>query len=331
MPRQKLKIGVIGIGRIAGAHIAAALDLADETELVAFSSRNLGHAREAAERSGVETVYADYHELITDPGVEAVIICLPQDLHHDVCMAAAGAGKHMLVEKPMTLTAAESEEVVEAARSSGVTLMVGQSRRFPAAVQELVRRLPSLGEIVRIHILFLVPFRTPPTEWWRSSERAGGLVIMLQGSHSLDSAIWWLGTTPSQVFATASRRNPAWEGEDEADIVCTFANGAVATIHLSLNTDPPLHEAVIVGESGHLRLVEEPLGRPFGFRYRLEHNGETVFEEPVSRLYVTQLREFCDSIREGRQPLAAGREILPLMRTLEAARLSAREGRPVAL
>ena len=327
---KKLKLGVIGIGRIAHAHIAAACELAGETKLVAFSSRNLAKAREAAERYGVKTLYGDYQALLSDPEVEAVVICLPQDLHHRACLAAAAAGKHILVEKPMTLTAAEAEEVVEAARSGGVGLMVGQSRRFPAAVQELVRRLPSIGKIVRLHILFLVSFPAPPAEWWRSSERAGGLVIMLQGSHALDSALWWLGAAPSSVFATASRRNPAWEGEDEADILCSFSDGAVASVHLSLGTTPPLHESLVVGERGHLRLIEEPLGTPFGFRYRLEHDGETVFEEPVSQLYVDQLREFSASIREGRPALAAGEEILPLMRTLEAVRRSAREGRPVA-
>lgn len=331
MVRPRLKIGVIGIGRIAQAHVDAALDLAEHVELAALSSRNLERARDVAGRAGVQKLYTDYRDLLADQGVEAVIVCLPQDLHHEACVAAARANKHILVEKPMTLTAEEAEEAVEISRARGVVLMVGQSRRFPEAVQELVRRLPSLGEIFRIHILFLVSFREPPTEWWRSAQRAGGLVIMLQGSHSLDSAIWWLGQAPSRVFAAASRRNPAWEGEDEADMVCTFPGGAVATVHLSLGTEPPLHEAFVFGENGHLRLIERPLGRPFAFAYRLEHNGDTVFEEPVSRLYVNQLREFCEAIKEGRPPLAAGEEIVPVMRTLDAARASLRSGRPESL
>ena len=326
-----LRLGVIGIGRIARAHIEAALAMPDLVRLTAFCSRDPEAARAAATAAGVGQVYGDYRALLADDGIDAVIACVPQDLHEDVGIAAARAGKHVLMEKPLTRTAGEAERLVEAARSAGVTLMSAQSRRFPAAVQELVRRLPELGTLFRVHILFLVPFRKPPTRWWRSADRAGGLVILLQGSHSLDSALWWLGETPSRVYATTSRRNPAWEGEDEADILCSFPSGATASVHLSLSTAPPYHEAVVVGERGVLRLVERPTGQPFGFAYTLERDGDVVFSEPLSQLYQTQLREFAVAVVEGRAPLAAGDCVVPLMRTLDAVRQSARTGVPVAL
>jgi predicted dehydrogenase len=257
---------------------------------------------------------------------------VPNDLHASVVVDAAAAGKHVLVEKPMALDAASAERMAAAAEASGVTLMVGQSRRFPDAVRELVRRLPGVGEIFRIHIAFLVSFPKPPTEWWRSEQRAGGLVILLQGSHSLDSVCWWLARSPSKVFATASRRNPAWEGEDEADILCMFRGGVAASVHLSLSTDPPVHEALVVGTKGNLRLVERPGDAPFAFAYRLELNGRVLMDGPQSpSMYTHQLREFAEAIRDKRPPLASGREILPLMRVLNAARTSARTGQPVSL
>ena len=326
-----LRLGVIGIGRIARAHIDAALDMPDLVRLTAFCSRDPEAAEAAATTVGVGRIYGDYHALLADDAVDAVIACVPQDLHEDVGLAAARAGKHVLMEKPLARTAGEAERLVEAARSAGITLMSAQSRRFPASVQELVRRLPHLGTLFRVHILFLVPFREPPTQWWRSADRAGGLVILLQGSHSLDSALWWLNETPSRVFAMTSRRNPAWEGEDEADILCTFPSGAAASVHLSLSTAPPYHEAVVVGEGGVLRLVEQPTGQPFGFAYTLEHDGGVVFSEPQSQLYQNQLREFAIAVAEGRPPLAAGEDLVPLMRTLDAVRQSARTGLPVAL
>jgi len=330
MTGDRLRIGIIGVGRIAHAHIDAAARLADTVQLTALCSRRAESMREPAARAGVERLYTDYREMLADPMVEGVIVCLPQDLHHEVCLAAAAAGRHVLVEKPMALTAGEAAAVAAAARAGGVTLMVAQSRRFPKAVRELVRRLPEIGDILRIHVLFLVRFREPPAAWWCSAARAGGLVILLQGSHSLDSVVWWAGRMPETVFACASRRNPAWEGEDEADILCRFDDGAVASVHLSLSTDPPLHEAVVVGERGHLRLVERPLGPPFRFAYTLECNGKPVFSEPDSEAYTDQLAEFAAAIRAGRPPLASGAEIVPLMRVLDAARASAASGRPVA-
>lgn len=330
--RTPLTLGLIGCGRIAQAHLAAAARLSGLVRLAGVVDPVPGRAEDAARRYGIPLVAQDYRRVLVDPAVEAVIITVPNDLHAAVVAEAAAAGKHVLVEKPMALDAVSAREMVAAAEAAGVALMVGQSRRFPSAVRELVRRLPDLGEIFRIHIAFLVSFPQPPTDWWRSEQRAGGLVFLLQGSHSLDSVCWWLGRLPSCVYATARRRNPAWEGEDEADILCAFPGGVSASVHLSLSTDPPVHEALVVGTRGNLRLIERPGGAPFEFTYRLELNGRILLDGPQSpSMYTHQLREFAEAIREKRSPLASGEEILPLMRVLDAARASARTGQPVSL
>ncbi|MBI2113657.1 MAG: Gfo/Idh/MocA family oxidoreductase [candidate division NC10 bacterium] len=323
--RVPLALGLIGCGRIAQAHLAAAAHLSGQVRLAGVADPVPGRADDAARRYSIPLATEDYRRLLEDPAVEAVIVTVPNDLHAAVVGDAAAAGKHVLVEKPMALDAVSAREMVAAAEVAGVALMVGQSRRFPSAVLELVRRLPDLGEIFRIHIAFLVSFPQPPTDWWRSEQRAGGLVILLQGSHSLDSVCWW-------VYATATRRNPAWEGEDEADILCAFPGGVSASVHLSLSTDPPVHEALVVGTRGNLRLIERPGGAPFEFTYRLELNGRILLDGPQSpSMYTHQLREFAEAIREKRSPLASGEEILPLMRVLDAARASARTGLPVSL
>jgi predicted dehydrogenase len=327
-----LGLGLIGSGRIAQAHLAAARHLTDLVRLAGVADPAPGRAEDAARQYRVPVAALDYRRLLEDPAIQAVVVTVPNDLHVTVVTEAAKAGKHVLVEKPMALDAVSAEKMVSAAGANGVTLMVGQSRRFPDAVQELVRRLPDVGEVFRIHITFLVCFPQPPTDWWRSERRAGGLVILLQGSHSLDSVCWWLGRLPRTVYATAARRNPAWEGEDEADILCTFSSGAVASVHLSLSTDPPVHEALVIGTKGNFRLVERPGGAPFEFSYRLELNGRVLNDGPQSpSMYTHQLREFAEAIRDKRPPLASGREILPLMRLLDAARASAHTGQPVSL
>ncbi len=329
---EPLGLGFIGSGRIAQAHLAAASRLSDRVRVVAIAGRRRDRAETAARQYGIPAVLGDHRALLMDRNVEAVVITTPNDSHAAIACEAAKAGKHVLVEKPMALDAASAETMVRAAENGGVTLMVAQSRRFSNAVQELVRRLPEIGDIIRVHIAFLVSFAQPPTEWWRSAAQAGGLVILLQGSHSLDSVYWWLGRVPQSIYATAARTNAAWEGEDEADIVCRFAGGATATVHLSLSANPPVHEALVVGRTGHLRLIERPAGPPFENLYRLEKNGETVLDGLQSpSLYTRQLREFADAVRERRTPLASGREILNVMRMLDAARASARSGQPVML
>lgn len=330
--KKLLGLGFIGCGRIAQAHLKAAANLQGRVRLVSIAGRRLEQAEATARSFGIPTAVDDYRQMLRDPVVDAVVVTTPNDSHAGIVCEAAQAGKHILVEKPMALDYADAEKMVVAAESAAVTLMVGQSRRFPDAVRELVRRLPEIGQVFRIHILFLVSFPQPPTGWWRSAQRAGGLVILLQGSHSLDSVCWWLGRTPDRIFATVGRRNDAWEGEDEADILCTFLGGAVASVHLSLSTAPSIHEFLVVGAKGNLRLTERPGGAPFETAYRLELNGQVLMDAPQSpSIYTHQLREFVDSLGEKRVPLASGREVLPLMRVLDAARASARTGLPVNL
>lgn len=276
---RKLRLGVIGCGRIAQAHFAVIENLKEKVDLIAVADADEKRAREAKERFGAKTFTSQFEEVLHHSGIEAVIIALPNHLHHPVAVQAAIAKKHILVEKPMALNTKEAKEMVEMAKRNGVTLMVGQSRRFSDAVFELQRRLPEIGELFRIQISFLVHFPTPPTGWWKRSEEAGGLIILLQGSHSLDSILTWIKKIPRQVCTFSSRRNIQWEGEDEADILLSFDQGELASVHLSLSTNPEIHEAILVGTKGVMKLTEYSTGKPFGFGYHLDLNEKGSFQE----------------------------------------------------
>ena len=213
----------------------------------------------------------------TGKDIEAVIITLPNHLHHSAALDAARARKHILIEKPMALNTREAVDMVAEAKRQGVCFMVGQSRRFSHAVFELERRLPEIGTLFRVQISFLVHFAAPPTTWWKKQEEAGGLVIFLQGSHSLDSVLTWMKKMPIRVCSFSAKQNFQWEGEDEADILLSFDGGEIASVHLSLSTSPALHEAILVGTKGIMRLTEYATGKPFGFGYHLDLNGKRIF------------------------------------------------------
>jgi len=328
----KLRLGVIGCGRIAQAHLAAIEFLKEEVDLVAVTDIDEKRAREAEERFGAKYFIPRFEDLLNHPEIEAVVIPLPNHLHHPVVLQAARAKKHILVEKPMALNAKQAQEMVEEAKKNDVTLMVGQSRRFSDAVFELQRRLPEIGELFRIQISFLVHFPTPPTGWWKRSGEAGGLVIFLQGSHSLDSVLTWIKKMPCQVCTFSSRRNNQWEGEDEADILLSFDQGELASIHLSLNTFPAVHEALLVGTKGVMRLTEYATEKPFGFGYHLDLNSKRIVSgEQIPSNYTLQLREFIEALRGRRKPIASGEEVLKTMRVLDAAKQSEREKRVVTM
>jgi predicted dehydrogenase len=332
MSKQKLKLGIIGMGRVAMAHADATKELKEQVKLVAIAELRAERAKEMAELLGVKKVYSDYRELLKNPEIEAVIICLPNHLHHPICMEAARAGKHILVEKPMCMNLAEADEMISEANKHAITLMVGQSRRFSLAMQEIFNRIDEIGQPFRIDIAFLVHFHQPPTDWWKSSEKAGGLVSLLQGSHSVDTVLWLLKKVPSSVVAVSQSQNSLWEGEDEADIILNFNTGELASIHLSLNVSPYLHELLISGPKGSIRLFEYPTEKTYGFYYRLELNGKTILEgEQIPSLYTNQLCEFVEAIRENRVPIASGQEVRNTMLVLDAIRKSQKEEKIISI
>ena len=328
---KKLKMGIIGFGRIAAAHANSILDLNKSVELAAVATRQAEKQKNIAEKYGTKKFYSDYHELLNDQAIDAIIVCLPNYLHHRVCLEAARAKKHILVEKPIAMNLMQTDEMINAAQKNEITLMVAQSRRFSDAMMKIREEMISeIGPPFRIDINFLLNFPQPPTEWWKTAEKAGGLVTLLQGSHSIDTVLWLLNKMPTTIFSASRSRNPLWEGEDEVDIVLGFDSGELAAVHLSLNTSPYLHETIIVGPEGTIRLYEHPTDKAFGFSYRLEFNGKTVLEgEQNPSLYTIQLEEFCAALRENRTPIAAAAEIRNTMKVLDAIRKSDRKGRVI--
>lgn len=330
--KRRIRLGVIGCGRVAQAHLAATENLKAEVELIAVADSDEKRAKEAKDRFGAKTFTSRFEEILHLPEIEAVIIALPNHLHHPVTLKATKTKKHILVEKPMALNTKQAKEMVKVAKRNGVTLMVAQSRRFSDAVFELQKHLPEIGHLFRIQISFLVSFPSPPTPWWKRSEEAGGLVIFLQGSHSIDSILTWIKKMPRQICTFSSKQNIQWEGEDEADILLLFDQGELASVHLSLSTSPELHEAILVGTKGVMRLTEYSTGKPFSFGYHLDLNGKRIFSgEQTPSNYTLQLKEFMDALRSGRTPLASGEEILKTMLVLDAARLSDQEKRVVSI
>ena len=333
MYAKKLKLGIIGFGRIAAAHANSIMELHDSMELTAVATRQVEKQKSSLEKFGIKKFYSKYQELLNDKEIDAVIVCLPNYLHHQVCLEAARAKKHILVEKPMAMNVIEADEMIKAARENKITLMVAQSRRFSDAMMNIRDKMTTeIGPPFRIVINFMVNFPQPPTDWWTRDEKAGGLVTLLQGSHSVDTVVWLLNKMPSTIFSLSQSRNPLWKGEDEVTIALNYGSGELATVHLSLNTSPYLHETIIVGPKGTIRLFEYPTERAFGFFYRLDINGKTVLEgEQNPSLYTIQLKEFYNALRENRIPIASGSEVRDTMIILDAIRKSENDGKVIHL
>ena len=202
---QALGVAVVGFGWMGRVHTQAYLrvphhfsQLEVRPELVAVADEVPGRAEEAAARYGFVTASRDWREVATDPRVRAVSITAPNFLHREIGTAMAEAGKHIWIEKPVGLTAADARAVAEAARRAGVQGTVGFNYRNAPAV-EVARDLIAAGRIGEVkHVAFhmLSDYSAHPDgalSWRFVRELAGSGVIGDLGSHGLDLAQYVVG------------------------------------------------------------------------------------------------------------------------------------------
>src|SRR5574341_2526892 len=140
MGREKIRVGIIGSGRIAGfVHVPSLKLCSDLCEVVAVASRTEVKAKVFAEHWGIPRVHSHWTALLADPEVDAVVICPPSGLTHSVAKAAIAAGKHILCEKPLGLNHAEAQDLQVAAEQAGITHMVAFTFRFVPGLRYLKR------------------------------------------------------------------------------------------------------------------------------------------------------------------------------------------------
>lgn len=332
---SSVNIAVIGLGRIARSHIDGIRHW-DACELAAVVDVQESRAEAFAEEYDVP-YYISPEDAYTDPDIDAVVVCVPHSLHSRLAIDAAEAGKHVLVEKVMATSVEEGKAMVMAAEDNVVNLMIGQSRRFFPSLMEARDRLDEIGQPLNLLYTFACHFdvdSAPP--WWQSEEKTGGLSYPMLGSHSIDYTLWMLDDRePVSVYAEGVSNNDDFEGHDDVTLVITFDDGTHATNFLSINTSPVKHRGLVIGTDGSISWNQEGdhSGDLVGVATTdLEINGEAVdSQEDGPHNFALQMKEFVDSIRADREPIASGEEILTQLKIIRAARQSAAEDRAVSL
>ncbi|MFH1567497.1 MAG: Gfo/Idh/MocA family oxidoreductase, partial [Gemmatimonadota bacterium] len=315
-------LAVVGCGQIAGAHLGAIAALGD-ARLTWTQDILQERADAAAARFGAARCTTSYEEVLSAPTgaaavpgglppVDAVLLCLPHDLHLAFAVAAARAGKHVLVEKPMALTEAEGREMVRAAEAAGVVLAVGQSTRcFPTfqRARSLIAA-DALGEVRHVAVQRLFYVDKLSTDWRRDVAACGGLYLPIFGSHDVDALLWLLDESPTRVTAAVRAFTHASGGDSDGYLGLEFADGKVASVQFSLCARTSRQEFVVVGTEGTLVIGRGQLWR--------DHEEVAVGQTEDS--FALQTRLFVEAVQGRRPPFAPGREVLRVLRTLDLAR-----------
>jgi len=253
-----LRIGLVGCGTIARRSHLPSLRAAGDADVVAFASRSRSSAEVAAGEWGSGRVYDDWRRLVSDSDVDAVDICSPNRSHAPVAVAAAEAGKHVLVEKPMACTVEEADRMIDAARAAGVVLAVAHNVRFapPFFTAHRVVADGAIGEVVGFRAGFghAGPQEwAPEATWFFDHAQSGGGALIDLGIHVADLIRFVVADEVVDVSALLSRRHDGVD--DAAQVIMRTGGGAVGSFHASWRARPgPDHQLTVFGTEGTLHL-----------------------------------------------------------------------------
>jgi predicted dehydrogenase len=240
------KIAVVGTGYIGGEHVKAIADNPRAMlHTLCSTPRSHAIARNWMATYGARQTTTDYQAVIHDVTIDVVYLCTPNSQHADQAVSALMAGKHVFVEKPLAVTLEDCQKVIDAARSSGKHVMVGQGARFSNLFETLhhVVQSGSLGEACFVegdYIHDLKPFLPlPGHDWWMDTEKEGQLPIIGGACHPLDLMRWIAGEIV-EVFAYGTNRNiPEAPWYDTVITSLKFQSGAVGKCLVSCGAEIP--------------------------------------------------------------------------------------------
>lgn len=250
-------IAMAGSGMIAGTHLAALTEIPD-ARIVGAWSRSPEKTRRFSAQHQIRG-YTSYDELLGDPEVHAVILCLPSGHHAEYGMKAASAGKHVIVEKPIDVTVAKAKALIETCRKNDRRLSVIFQNRFTPAARRLRKALDQglLGRLI-LGDAYVKWYRTPAyysSNAWRGTTAIdGGGALINQAIHTIDLLQWMMGGA-RRVCGLARTSTHAIESEDLGVAVVEFANKAVGVIEGSTAIQPGFKERIEVhGQKGSVIL-----------------------------------------------------------------------------
>lgn len=305
----KIRVGIAGAGFIGAIHARAYLHVPD-VELIGIADPIAEKVEPLAQATG-SRAFRDYEELLKT-GVDVLNVCLPLELHLPAAEAAAQAGVHVLMEKPITRTLEEADRMIAACQRAGVNLMTGFTHHFYPEMVE-ARRLVAEGLIGRpliVHDAMSITYSFV-LPWYRDREIAGGGVFMCNAVHGFDRAAWVLNQRLTAVSAMVEQTTGS-RAEEYGAALAHFDGGAQGSFFQHWGPYRTLScELQIFGENGmiHVRSwdsVEWMIGETRTVRHFYKPDSGLADRTMVGLL--AELTEMVNSVREGRPPSVTGQD-----------------------
>jgi UDP-N-acetyl-2-amino-2-deoxyglucuronate dehydrogenase len=339
---------IIGCGMIAKFHARAIAEMKG-SKLVACHSRALEKATEFTSQFGGKP-YSDLEKMLSDPAVDIVTICTPSGAHLEPAIAAARAGKHVLVEKPLEITTARCDKLIEACDRAGVRLGTIFPSRFHRSAQ-LLKNAVDAGRFgsIALAAAYVKWYRTQQyydSGMWRGTWKLdGGGALMNQAIHSVDLLLWLMGPVKSLSAMTALRAHERIEVEDAAVASLEFESGALGSIEATTAAYPgSLKRIEIAGSTGYATLEEEALikwdfAKPLKADEKIKEGMKTNStgggaSDPAAighKAHQSLFEDFVKSLKKGTPNLIDGLEGRKSVELINAIYRSAKTGRRVSV
>jgi predicted dehydrogenase len=328
MPRDKLRWGILGVAHI-NKRLRPSFATARNAELRAIASRSLERARSAAQEANIPVAHGSYEALLADPDIDAVYIPLPNTLHDEWTRKAAEHGKHILCEKPLTPTAAESWALADFCRGKSVCLMDGFMWPHHPRTARLRKFLDDggIGEIRRVSGAFTFPLPMDPNNIRLKPEMAGGSLLDV-GCYPVFGIRWAMGVEPVRAMAYAVKR---FGVDVEMTGQLAFADGRLASFDCGF-TMAQRQWLEVTGTEGRLFVREMWVPGPRA-TYRIERTGEpdenlaVEGEDQIQHM----IEDFGRAVLERKPVAPSPDEAVQTLRVLDALEKAAREGKEVAV
>jgi predicted dehydrogenase len=343
--KPPVQVGLIGSQFISAIHAESLLSCS-QARLAAVASPTRGNAEQFAARFKIPRAFTDYRQLLALPEIQLVIVGVPNDLHCQLVVDAAAAGKHVVVEKPLCLNLAEADRMIEACREAGVQLMYAEELCFAPKYVRLKQLLCSGALGAPTLIKQSEKHDGPHAAHFWDVDRSGGGVTMDMGCHAIEFFRWMLGRPPVRsVYAQMSTlvHGDKTRGDDNSILIVEFASGVVCLAEESWTKLGGMDDRAEVHGSGGVAYADLLHGNAIetysasGYDYAVEKAGSTrgwsftIYEEAWNYGFHHEMAHFVDCVQNGTAPLVTGHDGRAVLEVVFAAYESARTGRKVEL
>jgi len=333
--RARLRIGLVGLGRLGRVYARDLSARLSETRLTAVADTNGTLAASIAEEFDVPRSYSSARDLVADRDVDAVVIVSPTHTHKDVVQAAADGGKPTFCEKPLAISLAECREMEEAIGRSGIFFQMGFMRRFDPGYAAAKKQIDEgrIGTPVVFKSTSRDPFR-PSLEYANPASSGGILVDM--GIHDFDLARWFMGdvATVSAIGGVLAYPEMKTIGDmDNVIATMVFADGRLGVIDLTRNGFYGYDITTeLLGTAGTVRVgyLRETAVLTMT-KNQVAHDTVPYFMERFERAYTLQLQNFAGNVLNGREPPITAKDGVEALRVALAATEACRSGRSVTV